>query len=178
MTTREQIVDTAKANFEAITAFRTTAFGAVEKLAELNVQAFKTSLSEASEAATAASSIRTMDQFVALRNSIVQPMGGKVASYAQHVFNILSQTSAEMTKVFEGSFAESKRKVAAAVEMAVQNAPIGGSVAESTMATAKMVNENITSAAKQASDVAEANILKLTTEATKASHAAKVAAAA
>ncbi len=177
MITNEQIIETSKANLETAAVLRTKAFAGVEKLVGLNVQAFKTSLSEAGDAATAATSVRTFEQFITLRNSIVKPMGGKVASYAHHVIDILSQTRAEMAEVYEGAFAENQRKVAAAVDTAVQNAPISGRIAESSMAAAKSVYDSVTKVAKQAGDAAEENLLALTTEAGKAARATKTVAA-
>ncbi len=181
MFTTEKFVETSKANLEVATQLSTKAFAGVEKLVELNVQAFKTSLAEAGEAASAALAIRSADQFIALQNSIVQPAGEKAASYARHVFDIVNQTGAEMTQVLEGVFADTQRKVVAAVDAAVQNAPLSGSVlnfAKSSMAAATTAYENVNKVAKQASGVAEANILALTTEASKVARAGKTVAAA
>jgi len=181
MITTEQLVETSKSNLETLTVLSTKSFEGLEKLIELNVQAAKTSLSEASEAASAALAIRSVEQFLALQTSIVQPAGEKLASYIRHVYDILTQTNAELTQILEGTFAETQRKFVAAMEAAAQNAPIGSNAlnfAKSSIAAASTAFENVNKAAKQATEVAEANILALTTEATKAIRPSKVVSAA
>lgn len=181
MITTEQIVETSKSNLEILAVLSTKAFAGVEKLVELNVQTVKTSLAEAGEAANAALQIRSIEQAVALQNSIVQPAGEKFASYARHVFDIVNQTNAEISQVLEGVISDAQRKAVAAVDAAVQNAPISGSVlnfAKSSIAAATSAYENVNRAAKQATSAAEANILALTTEAGKAARATRTVAAA
>ena len=177
----EQLIATAKSNVETLIALGTKAFEGVEKLVELNVQATKVSLAETGEAATAALSIRSVDQFAALQSSMVQPAGEKLASYSRHVYDIVSQTNAELTRIVEAAFAESQRQIVSVVDAVAQKAPVGAgnalTFAKSSIAAATSAYESVNKAAKQATGIAEANILALT-DTVKAARAPKIIAAA
>lgn len=178
--TPEQIVAAQKANIETLFDVTTKAFEGVEKLVELNLQVARTTLAEASETALAALSVKDAQELLSLQASLLQPVAEKAASYSRHVYEILAGTNAEVSRAAEAQFAEAQRKVLTLVDSAVKNAPAGTESAvamvKSAVAAANNAYESVHKAAKQATEVAEANFTAMTNTAVKASQQAAVVA--
>ena len=170
--TAEQFLAAQKANIETLFGLTTKAFEGVEKLVELNLQVAKASLSEAADTTMAALSIKDAQELLNLQASLLQPSAEKAASYSRHVYDILAGTNAEVTKAAEATLAEGQKKMLALVDGAVKNAPAGTESAvalvKSAVAAANNAYESVHKAAKQASEVAEANFTALTNTAVKA----------
>ncbi|MBS0304593.1 MAG: phasin family protein [Proteobacteria bacterium] len=173
--TPEQLTATQKAGVETLFGLSNKALEGVEKLLELNLQAAKTMLSEASEAAQAVLSAKDPQELFALQTSLAQPAAEKVAAYTRHVYEIVAGTGAEVTRVAEATASENQQKVVALVDNAVKNAPAGTENAvalmKSAVAAANNAFETVSKAAKQASEVAEANFQAIAETATKAAQA-------
>ena len=174
--TAEQLIAAQKTNLETFFGLTTKAFEGIEKLVELNLQVAKTSLSEVAESTTAMLSVKDAQELLALQTSLVQPAAEKAAAYSRHVYDIVSGTQAEVGKVAEVTIAESQRKVLSLVDTATKNAPAGSENAvalmKSAVAAASNAYESVNKAAKQATEVAEANFQAMTSTAVKASQAA------
>lgn len=174
--TPEQFVAAQKAQVETFFGLSNKALEAVEKLIELNMQTAKTALAEAAESTQAALSVKDPQEFFALQTAMMQPSAEKAAAYSRHVYEIFAGTSAEVTKVAEATVAESQKKMLALVDNAVRNAPAGTenavALVKSAVAAANNAYESVHKAAKQASEVAEANFQAMTATAVKAAQAA------
>jgi len=170
--TADQFVAAQKASLETLFGLTTKAFEGVEKLVELNLQVAKASLTEAAETSMAALSVKDAQELLNLQASLLQPSAEKAASYSRHVYDILAGTNAEVTKAAEATLAEGQKKMLALVDGAVKNAPAGTESAvalvKSAVAAANNAYESVHKAAKQASEVAEANFTALTNTAVKA----------
>lgn len=176
MLTAEQLIAAQKANLATLFDLGQKAFEGVEKIVELNLQAAKTSLEEASEHAKAVLAVKDAQELLALQASLLQPSAEKAAAYSRHLYDIASGTSAEVSKLAESQLAEAQTKFASVVDNAVKNAPAGTENAvvlvKSAVAAANNAFESVQKAAKQASDVAEANFQAITNTAVKATQAA------
>ena len=165
-----------KANVETLFDLTNKAFEGVEKLVELNLQVARASLSEVAETTKAALSVKDAQELLALQASLLQPSAEKAASYSRHVYDILAGTQAEVTKATEGTMADVQKKMMAAVDTAIKNAPAGtenaAALMKSAVAAANNAYESVHKAAKQAADVAESNFQAMTSSAVKASQAA------
>ncbi|MEN9629990.1 MAG: granule-associated protein [Pseudomonadota bacterium] len=174
--TPEQLLAAQKANLETLFGLTHKAFEGVEKLVELNLQVAKTALGEAAESTKAALSVKDAQELVALQASLLQPSAEKAAAYSRHLYDILAGTQAEVTKVAEATIADTQKKVLAAVDTAVKNAPAGTenavSLVKSAVAAANNAYESVHKAAKQAAEVAESNFQAMTTTAVKATQQA------
>ena len=173
MLTAEQYVAAQKANMQTLFGLTGKAFEGVEKLVELNLQVAKAALVEASDAATAAMSVKDAQELLALQASLLQPAAEKAAAYGRHVYDITTATNAEVTKAAEAQLADAQKKFMGLVDTAVKNAPAGSenavALVKSAMAAANNAYESVHKAAKQAADVAEANFTAITTQAVAAS---------
>ncbi|MEO3713045.1 phasin family protein [Roseateles flavus] len=173
MLTAEQIFAAHKANIETLFGLTNKAFEGVEKLVELNLQVAKATLAEAAENTQAALSVKDAQELLALQTSLLQPSAEKAAAYSRHLYDIATATNAEVAKVAEAQFAEAQTKFNAVVDTAAKNAPAGTenavALVKSAVAAANNAIENIQKAAKQATEVAEANFEAVTNTAVKAS---------
>ncbi len=172
MLTAEQIVAAHKANLETLFGLTNKAFEGVEKLVELNLQVAKAAVNETAEATRAALAVKDAQEFLSLQTGLLQPAAEKAAAYSRHLYDIAASTNASITKVVEETAADSQRKVMAVIDTAVKNAPAGTenavALVRSAVAAANNAYESVHKAAKQASDVAEANFQALTATAVKA----------
>ena len=176
MLTAEQLMAAQKANVETLFGLTNKAFEGVEKLVELNLQMAKTALGEAGDTARAALSVKDAQELVALQASLLQPTAEKAAAYSRHVYDIAASTNAEVTKAVESQLGDAQKKFMGLVDSASKNAPAGSENAvalmRSAVAAANNAFESVQKAAKQATDVAEANLQAMTATAVKATQGA------
>jgi phasin family protein len=174
--TPEQLVAAQKASIETLFGLTHKAFEGVEKLIELNMQVARTSLSEAAETTMTAMSVKDAQELMSLQAGLLQPAAEKAAAYSRHLYDIIAGTNAEVTKAAEATLADGQKKVLALVDTAVKNAPAGTESAvalvKSAVAAANNAYDSVHKAAKQASEVAEANFTAMTSTAVKATQSA------
>ncbi|OZB65948.1 MAG: Phasin (PHA-granule associated protein) [Thiomonas sp. 13-66-29] len=172
MMTPEQMIAAQKSQLEAMFALTGKAVDGLEKMLELNMQTMKTALSESSEAAMAALSVKDMQEFAAMQPNLAQPMAEKMLSYSHHLYEIASGTQAEFAKAIEANAADVQKKMQAMVETVVKNAPAGTETAvammKSAMSAANNAYDSVQKASKQAAEVVEANFNTVTNTAMKA----------
>jgi len=173
MLTPEQLIEAQKNNVETIFGLTTKTFEGVKSLVELNVQVAETTLSEIAENTKAALSVKDAQGLLALQASLLQPMVEKNSAYTRYVYDIVRRIIADVSKVAEEKAGEAQRSFSSYVETAAKNAPAGSenavTLVRSAVAAANNVYESAQRAAKQASDVAEANFQAITNSAVKAS---------
>ena len=176
MFTADQTIAAQKANVETLFGLTNKAFEGVEKLVELNLQVARATLVESAETTKAAMSVKDAQELLALQAGLLQPAAEKAAAYSRHLYDILAGTNAEVAKVAEETIADSQKKALAVVDTAVKNAPAGTenavALVKSAVAAANNAYESLHKAAKQASDVAEANFQAMTNTAVKATQTA------
>ena len=177
MMTAEQIVSAHKSNVETFFGLSGLAFEGVEKLIELNTQAAKTALVEASATIQAALSVKDAQELLALHAGLIQPAAEKAASYGRLVYEIAASTGAEVGRVAEATAAEAQSKFMAVVDNAVKNAPAGTenavALVKSAVAAANNAFESVQKAGKQAVEVADANFQAMSSTAVRATKAKK-----
>jgi phasin family protein len=171
MLTAEQVLAAQKANVETLFGLSAKAFEGVEKLVELNLQVARAALTEAQDNARAALSVKDVQELIALQANLLQPSAEKAVAYSRHVYDIAAATNAEVVRVAEQQVGEAQKSFNNLVETASKNAPAGSenmlSLYKSAMSAANNAIESVQKAAKQAADVAEANMNALTDNAVK-----------
>lgn len=171
MMTPEQMMAAHKASMETLFGLTNKAFEGVEKLVELNLQVARAAMSEASENARAAMSVKDAQELMALQASMLQPAAEKAAAYSRHLYDIAASTGTEVGKVAEANSADAQAKFIAAVDTAMKNAPAGSENAtalmKSAVAAANNAFDGVQKAVKQATDTAEANYQAMNASASK-----------
>ena len=170
--TNDQLIATQKSNVEAFAGLSEKAFSSFEKLIELNMAASKALLGESIGHLQALTEVKDAQALMTLQSSLVKPMAEKAASYSRHVYDIVSGSSADFTKVFESASAESQKNVTELLETSLKNAPAGSEAAvtviKSAMTAGNNAVETAQKSAKQAAQLVESNITALSTAAQKA----------
>jgi phasin family protein len=164
--TPEQIQEAAKANVEAVLAAANTQFAALEKLANLNASAIKAAFEESIANARALAGAKDVQELVTLQSSFAQPAMEKAIAYSKSVYEVAAQTNAELSKVAEKRAAEWNENFVSLLDKATKNAPAGSDVAvaavKSMIAAANSAYDNFNKVAKQATEIAEANVAAAT----------------
>ena len=170
--TQDQFSAAAKANLETLFGLTSKAFEGVEKLVELNLQVAKATLAESADNTKAALGAKDAQELMALQASLLQPSAEKAAAYSRHVYDITAATTAEVTKTAEAQFAELQKNFMSAVDTAAKSAPAGSenvvTLVKSAIGAANNAFESVQKAAKQATEMAEANFTAVTNTAVKA----------
>ena len=177
--TPEQIQTANKANVEALLSVAATQFAALERLASLNAGAVKGAFEDSLANTRALASAKDVQEFINLQSAFAQPALEKAIAYSRSVYEMATQTNAEFSKMAEKRVAEWNENFVSLLDKAVKNAPAGSDVAVSAIkqriAAANSAYDNLTKVARQATEIAEANVAAATETAKNFAKAKKVA---
>ncbi len=164
--TPEQIQAANKANVETILAVANAQFAAFEKLAGLQAGAVKSAFEDSIANTRALLGAKDMQEFVSLQNSFTQPAIERAIAYSKSVYEVATEANAELSKVAERRVAEWNENFVSLLDKVSKNAPAGSDVAvaavKSMLAAANSAYDNLTKVAKQATEIAEANVTAAT----------------
>ena len=165
----EQLVAANKGNLETAVGITAATLQAAERLFDLQLSAAKTSLAENITNAKALFAAKDAQEVMALQSSIAEPVFEKAMGYSRSLYEVASQTQAEITKLFEERAAEFNKAVVATLDKIVKTAPAGSDVAvaavKSAMAAANSAYGNISKSAKQFAELTEAGVTAATSQA-------------
>ena len=160
--TPEQIQATTKANVDAMLSLATSQFAALEKFASLNANAVKAAFEDGIANARALAGAKDVQEIVNLQSTFAQPAIEKAIAYSKSVYEVATETSTEFTKSTESRVTEWNENFVALLDKAAKNAPAGSDVAVSAvkqmLAAANSAYDNFNKVAKQATEIAEANV--------------------
>jgi phasin family protein len=177
----EQLTAAQKANAEVMMTLLRTAFDGVERLTALNMAASREFFNNTVANAQQLLSAKDANAVAKLNAELAQPNVDKLVGYSRSVYDLVAEMQKEITSVMEAQYSNFTKNAASAVEKAKASAPVGGDVFAATMqsmlgASTKAFDQ-MTSMAKQLSDIAEANV-QAAAKTTKAVAPAKSATAA
>jgi phasin family protein len=158
----EQLTAAQKANAEVMMTLLRTAFDGVERLTALNMAASREFFNNTVANAQQLLSAKDAAAVAKLNSELAQPNVDKLVGYSRSVYDLVTEMQKEITSVMEAQYSSFTKNAASAVEKAKASAPVGGDVFAATMqsmlgASTKAFDQ-MTSMAKQLSDIAEANI--------------------
>jgi phasin family protein len=160
--TPEQIQASSKSNVETFLAVANAQFAALEKLANLNATAVKNAFEDSINNTRALLGAKDVQEFVGLQNTFAQPTMEKVIAYSKSVYEVATDANAELSKVAERRVAEWNENFVSLLDKVSKNAPAGSDVAvaavKSMLAAANSAYDNMNRVAKQATEIAEANV--------------------
>ena len=164
--TPEQIQSANKTNVETLLAVAHAQFAAFEKFANISAGAVKTAFEDSINNTRARLGAKDVQEFVALQNSFAQPAIEKALAYSKSVYEVATGANAELSKVAERRVAEWNENFVNLLDKVSKNAPAGSDVAvaavKSMLAAANSAYDNMTQVAKQATEIAEANVAAAT----------------
>jgi phasin family protein len=160
--TPEQVSASGKAGVEALLGLANAQFAAYERLWELNLNATKSVFVDTMNYARAVTSAKDPQEVVNLSAAAAQPALEKALAYSRQVYEVSSKAQGEFTRVMEEQAAEVNRSMVALLDKLAKNAPAGSDVAvaavKSAIAAANTAYDSFSKVAKQASEMAEANL--------------------
>jgi phasin family protein len=160
--TPEQIQAANKSNVETFLAVANAQFAALEKLATLNATVVKNAFEDSIASTRALLGAKDVQEFVGLQNTFAQPAIEKAIAYSKSVYEVATDTNAELSKVAERRVAEWNENFVSLLDKVSKNAPAGSDIAvaavKSMLAAANSAYDNMNRVAKQATEMAEANV--------------------
>ena len=169
--TPEQISAANKAGIETFLTIAHAQFAAFERLSALNFNTTKAAFEDGLNLAKALMSVKDAQEFANLNATMAQPMLEKSIAYSRSVYDVATQTQAEITKLAETQAADLNKNVVGFMDKVTKNAPAGSDVAvaavKSAMAAANSAYDSFNKVVKQATELAETNIAAVTATAVK-----------
>lgn len=160
--TPEQITAANKTNVETALSMATAQFAAMEKLAGIQTAALKSMFEDALANTRALAGAKDAQEFMSLQQSLAQPAMEKAVAYSKSVYAMATDANSEMSKFTESKASELNQNFASLLEKATKNAPAGSDVGvaavKSMLSAANSAYDTFTKAAKQATEMAEANV--------------------
>jgi len=162
----DQLVAFQRQSLESSQAIAMASVAGFEKLAQLNIQAARASVEESVQKGISLLESRDVKALTETSSESPQSASDKFTAYAKHVFEIASETSAEISKIVEKQFSESNRQVAASIEALAKNSPAGSEGVEtlvrSGVSVANATWDQVNKVNRQVVDVTEANVANAT----------------
>ena len=178
-TTPEQLTSANKAGIEAILALATSQFAAFERLSTLNFNAAKAAFEEGLGRAKSLLDAKDPQEYFNANSTASQPALEKLIAYSRSVYEVAAQTQGEMAKFLEARAEEFNKNLVTALDKASKSAPAGSDVAiaavKSALAAASTAYGSFNKAARQATEMAEANFTAATTQTKAKKHATAAA---
>ncbi|MDR0996389.1 MAG: phasin family protein [Zoogloeaceae bacterium] len=168
----EQFAVTNKAAVDSILALANTALASAERIAALNLNTARSVLEDSVANTKALLGAKDVQEALSLQSSMAQPSVEKAVAYTRSVYEISAQTKEELAKLVEAKFADFQKQIAAVLDQASKSSPAGSDVAvaavKSAISAANAAFDNMNKAAKQVSEIAEANVAAATNATVKA----------
>jgi phasin family protein len=165
--TAEQISSTNKASAEALIGLASTHFDALQRLSALNLEIAKSAFEDSVSFTKSLFGAKDPQAFASLSATVAQPAIEKAIAYSRSVYEIATQTQAEMTKFAEGQAGELNKNIVSYLDKASKNAPAGSDAViaalKSVLAATNSAYDSMSRATKQASEMAETNFAAATT---------------
>jgi phasin family protein len=162
----DQRVALQRQSLESAQAIAMASFAGFEKLAQLNVQAAKASVEECVQRSMSLLETRDVMALAETFTESAQPSGDKFTAYARHVYEIASETGAEISKVVEKQFSEGNRQLTASIEALAKNSPVGSegvvTLVKSAVTAANATWDQVNKASRQVVEMTEANVANAT----------------
>ncbi|MBS1199011.1 MAG: phasin family protein [Proteobacteria bacterium] len=168
----EQFASANKAAVDSMLSLANTALASAERIAALNLNTARSVLEDSVSGTKALMGAKDAQEAIAIQTNLAQPNVEKAVAYSRSIYEIAAQNQEEMTKMLEAQFGDFQKQIADMLDKAAKSAPAGSDVAvaavKSAIAAATSAFDNMNKAAKQVSEIAEANVAAATNATVKA----------
>jgi phasin family protein len=166
----DQIAAWNQAAYEAAMSYARASLASAEQLLTLNLETARATLDQATKATRNLMSASDPQQLMALRTQLAQANMQQAATYAQSVYEIVSQTQAHLGKLFEQQMGRLTREVAASADTLGKGATVSdasSAALTSTFAATSAVLESLNQATRQFAELSEATMKAATAQMVK-----------
>jgi phasin family protein len=176
----EQFAELNRANVAQATRLAALAIENAEKLMHLNITAAKAALAQGVEGATAAATVKDVQDLVALRAKYAESGVQAALGYSKSLYEMASEAQAQYSALAEESWGAYTKGIASWVEKASKAAPAGSDAGfnalKSTVAATTAAFDQFQKATKQVVNFADASVRAAAASAAKTAPKAKKAA--
>ena len=167
----EQLTAAQKASAEVMTTLMRTAFEGMQKMAELNMAATRDFFNTTVANANTVMSLKDVKDLSKVNESLAKPNFDQLLGYSRSVYELMAEMQQEIGSIMESQYSQFAKNATTAIDKS-KAAPVGGDVFAAAMksmldATNNAYN-NISTMAKQMSDIAEANVKSASSATAKA----------
>lgn len=155
---------------DSLLSLANAAIASAERLAALNLNTSRSLLEDNLNTAKALLGAKDQKELAELQASLAQPAVEKAVAYSRAVYEISTETQGEVSKLVESQVAEVQKGMSDALSQ-VPGAAGSDAAADAfkrTVAAANAAFETLNQAAKQVSEIAEANMNAAAAASTKA----------
>lgn len=161
-TVPEQFNSTNKAGIETLASLASVTFAGMERLAALNLNTARTLLEQGADTSRAVLAARDAQALLSLQDKLAKTDAEQAADYSRRVYEIANQTREALSNVVESQVSELNANLGMKLDQAVKTAPAGSDLAinalRSALSAANSAYDSINKAARQAGELAEANL--------------------
>lgn len=158
----DQFNSAGKAGIEALASLAGAAFGGMEQLAALNLNVARSLLEQSAANSRAMLATNDLDALRFSPDRLVGQDTAKVLDYSRRVYAIANQTREALSSVVDSQVSEVNASLGTSLDQAVKTAPVGTDLAlnamRSALLAANTAYDTMSKAAKQATEIAEANL--------------------
>ncbi|MCK6411686.1 MAG: phasin family protein [Azonexus sp.] len=158
----DQLANAQKANAEVMMALLRTAFNGLERLTALNMAASREFFNATVANTQQLMSARDANALTRLNGDLARPNLDKWMDYSRSVYELVGEMQKEVTAVMETQYGSFTQSANDAVAKAKANTPVGGEIfaagMQSLLDASSKAFGNMTSMARQLTDIAEANL--------------------
>lgn len=168
----DQMIAFNKAVLEAANRFAAIALEGAEEMMKVQMEAAKGMFADGAQNAKALAEAKDLQGLGELKNTLVQPNMEKAAGYLKNVYSVAASTQAEINKLLEEQAAAFNKRVESTVEQSAKSAPPGTEAAmaayKSAFSAVNTVYDNMLKMTKQFSELTQANMETISTQASQA----------
>ena len=157
----EQLAAWQKAALESTLTYAQTSLASAEQLLKLNLDAARNALEQAGKNTRELLSISDPQELLQLRSKIAQANMQQTATYAQNIYEIVSQTQALLTKLGEEQQSRLSQQATTGAEQLAKGTPgaeVAAAAVKSTLAATNAMMDNLNRATKQFAELSESSI--------------------
>lgn len=168
----EQLAAAQKANTEVLMAVMRTGFEGVQRIADLNMAATRELFDTTIANANSLMSAKDMNDAARINQSLAQPNVERLVDYSRRLYELMAQMQKEMTGIIESQYSQFAKSAAGAIDKTKSATPVGGDVFAAAMKSmldaTNQVFDQMSAAAKQMTEVTDANVKAATSATAKA----------
>jgi phasin family protein len=157
----EQLAAWNQAAYDATMSYARASLASAEQLLRLNLETARATLEQATRATRDLMSVSDPQQFMTLRTKLAQDNMQQAATYAQSVYAIVSQTQAQLTKLFEEQVARASKDMATGAETLGKGMPgaeMQSAALKSTLAATSAMMDSLNQATRQFAELSESTM--------------------
>jgi phasin family protein len=150
-----------QAAYDATMTYARANLASAEQLLRLNLDTARATLDQATKATRDLMAVSDPQEFMSLRTKLAQDNMQQAATYAQSVYTIMSQSQAQLTKLFEEQVSRVSKEVATGAETlgkAVPGGELQSAALKSTLAATSTMMESLNQATRQFAELSEATM--------------------